>query len=51
MPQGRPEPIPAGTDPSFQTIWRPGDLALFEIEDNSSVAVLAMRHQLEDNDH
>ena len=30
---------------------RSGYLALFEIEDNSSVAVLAVRHQLEDDYH
>jgi plasmid stabilization system protein ParE len=30
---------------------RSGYLALFEIEDNSSVAVLAVRHQLEDYYH
>lgn len=30
---------------------RSGDLALFEIEDNLSVAVLAVRHQLEDDYH
>lgn len=30
---------------------RSGYLALFEIEDDSSVAVLAVRHQLEDDYH
>ena len=30
---------------------RSGYLALFEIEDNSSVAVLAVRHQLEEDYH
>ncbi len=30
---------------------RPGGLALFEAEDNSSVAVPAVRHQLEDDHH
>jgi plasmid stabilization system protein ParE len=30
---------------------RSGYLALFEIEDNSRVAVLAVRHQLEDDYH
>ncbi len=30
---------------------RSGYLALFEIEDNSSVSVLAVRHQLEDDYH
>ena len=33
------------------TFGRSGYLALFEIEDGSSVAVLAVRHQLEDDYH
>jgi hypothetical protein len=30
---------------------RPGYVALFEIENNSTVAVVAVRHQLEDDYH
>jgi hypothetical protein len=32
-------------------VGRSGYLALFEIEDDSNVAVLAVRHQLEDDYH
>lgn len=45
----------AGTSPFLRELvipfGRSGYAALFEIEDHSTVTILAVRHQLEDDDH